>query len=140
MKKCFVSLDEDGGGSIGIEELENPLIGLGFAECKEEIQLMVDEIDKDGSGQIEFDEFLLLLKNTSTSENTAKIKQFFVDLANGNMLTDGVSFNTIVQQIRRAYMMDAVIGQDPFRVEQGKRIMKNVQRQAKRRRRLNVDE
>ena len=32
LKECFDSLDEDGGGSIGIEELEDPLIGLGFAE------------------------------------------------------------------------------------------------------------
>ena len=31
LKECFNSLDADGGGSIGLEELEDPLIGLGFA-------------------------------------------------------------------------------------------------------------
>jgi hypothetical protein len=29
-----MSLDGDGSGSIGIEELEDPLIGLGFAETR----------------------------------------------------------------------------------------------------------
>jgi hypothetical protein len=32
LKECFLALDADGGGSIGIDELEDPLIGLGFAE------------------------------------------------------------------------------------------------------------
>lgn len=32
LRDCFNSLDDDGSGSIGIEELEDPLIGLGFAE------------------------------------------------------------------------------------------------------------
>ena len=31
LKECFKTLDEDKGGAIGIEELEMPLIGLGFA-------------------------------------------------------------------------------------------------------------
>lgn len=32
LKECFSALDADGGGSIGIDELQDPLIGLGFAE------------------------------------------------------------------------------------------------------------
>ena len=74
LRKCFNSLDEDGSGSIGVQELENPLIGLGFAENKTEIEEMVAEIDADGSGQIEFDEFLLILKNSGTTGNSAKLK------------------------------------------------------------------
>lgn len=37
LRECFNSLDDDGSGSIGIEELEDPLIGLGFAESWEEV-------------------------------------------------------------------------------------------------------
>ena len=58
LKECFLSLDDDGSGSIGVAELENPLIGLGFANSRQEILDMVAEVDEDGSGQIEFDEFL----------------------------------------------------------------------------------
>ena len=59
LKECFCSLDEDGEGTISIEELETPLIGLGFADTREEVEEMVSEVDEDGSGEIEFDEFLL---------------------------------------------------------------------------------
>ena len=30
LKECFNSLDEDGSGSIGVEEISGPLIGLGL--------------------------------------------------------------------------------------------------------------
>ena len=32
LQECFGALDDDGSGSIGIEELCEPLIGLGFAD------------------------------------------------------------------------------------------------------------
>lgn len=41
LKECFDTLDEDGGGAIGIEELEKPLIGLGFAESSKDVQRMI---------------------------------------------------------------------------------------------------
>ena len=63
LKECFNSLDEDGGGSIGIDELEEPLIGLGFAETREEVLKMINEVDEDGSGNIEFTEFLGIINN-----------------------------------------------------------------------------
>lgn len=37
LRECFNSLDDDGSGSIGVEELEDPLIGMGFAESREEV-------------------------------------------------------------------------------------------------------
>ena len=32
LKEYFESLDEDGGGSIGVDELEDPLIALGLVD------------------------------------------------------------------------------------------------------------
>lgn len=32
LKECFSALDDDDGGSIGLDELTEPLIGLGFAD------------------------------------------------------------------------------------------------------------
>ena len=40
-------MDEDGGGSIGIDELEEPLIGLGLADTKEEVTAMILAVDDD---------------------------------------------------------------------------------------------
>lgn len=50
LKECFNGLDDDGSGSIGIDELEEPLIGLGFAANREEVLDMINLVDEDGSG------------------------------------------------------------------------------------------
>ena len=52
LRQCFNELDEDGGGSIGLDELEEPLIGLGIANSREEVENMIKLIDDDGD--IEF--------------------------------------------------------------------------------------
>ena len=83
LKECFDQLDDDGSGAIGSDELENPLIGLGFADTREEIDGLVELVDEDGSGQIEFDEFLQILKNTGNDPKTAKINKFFKDVGKG---------------------------------------------------------
>lgn len=73
LKECFMALDDDGSGSIGIDELEEPLIGLGFADKREDVLEMIADVDEDGSGQIEFEEFLLIIKNSDTNEKTVLI-------------------------------------------------------------------
>lgn len=66
LKECFNQLDDDGSGSIGIDELEEPLIGLGLAETREDVERMVAVVDEDGSGLIEFEEFLDIINNSDT--------------------------------------------------------------------------
>ena len=102
MRECFNALDEDGSGAIGIDELEGPLIGLGFYNTREEIEEMIDEIDDDGSGEIEFKEFLLILKQSEkASSDTTLIKQFFKDLSSGLIGQEDLSFNMVYANIRR---------------------------------------
>lgn len=52
-------------GSIGLEELEKPLISLGLCNSRQEVQKIMDSVDDDGSGQIEFNEFLAIIKSAS---------------------------------------------------------------------------
>lgn len=105
MKECFNTLDEDGSGAIGIDELEGPLIGLGFVDTREEIEEMIDKIDDDGSGEIEFNEFLVLLKHTEKGAgDTSLIKQFFKDLTSGIIGEEDLSFNMVYYNIRRQNM------------------------------------
>ena len=60
LKTCFRALDEDGGESIGVDELEDPLIALGLVNDRAQVEKMVLEIDDDAN--IEFEEFLQLVK------------------------------------------------------------------------------
>ena len=89
-------MDGDGSGSIGIEELEEPLIGLGFADTRDEVQEMVDAVDEDGSGQIEFTEFLSIIKNSDGNEKMGKINKFFKDMTSGQLAGNDLSFNLLV--------------------------------------------
>jgi centrin-1 len=56
-------LDDDGSGSIGWQELKEPLIGLGLTDSVEQILQMIELVDEDRSGLIEFQEFLQIIRN-----------------------------------------------------------------------------
>ena len=89
------------------------MIGLGFADTREEVLDMIRSVDDDGSGMIEFKEFLGIIKNSNANEKTAKINKFFKDMTSGKLTGDDLSFNLLVQNLRRKYMMDAILSQDP---------------------------
>jgi Ca2+-binding EF-hand superfamily protein len=55
LRQYFSELDDDGSGSIGVKELEDPLIALGLSQSRDEVQKMIEEVDEDESGKIEFD-------------------------------------------------------------------------------------
>lgn len=123
-------MDGDGSGAIGIQELEDPLIGLGFADNRKQVEEMISLVDEDGSGQIEFGEFLGILQNQS-DERTLKINKFFKDMAGGHLGSEDLPFNLLVQKMRRDYMMNAIMSTDPSKREFGERILKNSKMQTK---------
>lgn len=57
---------------------------------------MIDLVDEDGSGMIEFTEFLDIIKNSDGSEKTAKINKFFKDMTSGQLRQNDLSFNLLV--------------------------------------------
>ena len=50
-------------GSIGLDELEDPLIALGLAQTRDEVEKLIADVDDDESGQIEFKEFLSIMSS-----------------------------------------------------------------------------
>lgn len=48
-------------GTIDAKELKVAMRALGFEPKKEEIKKMISDIDKDGSGTIDFNEFLEMM-------------------------------------------------------------------------------
>ena len=83
LKKCFRSLDDDGSGSIGVEEIKGPLIGLGLVDSVEEVKQLVDLVDDDESGMIEFPEFLGIILNKQGNTKAQVITEFFKNLVSG---------------------------------------------------------
>mmetsp|Transcript_97480 Transcript_97480/g.179131 ORF Transcript_97480/g.179131 Transcript_97480/m.179131 type:complete len:80 (-) Transcript_97480:258-497(-) len=57
-KEAFDHFDIDGSGSIDAEELKVGMQALGLEPNNHEIQKMISDVDNDGSGKIEYEEFL----------------------------------------------------------------------------------
>ena len=65
MKNFYNQLDTDKSGMIGPDEIEETLISLGLARTKEEVDDIVKSLDVDGNGELDFEEFLQMFKETS---------------------------------------------------------------------------
>lgn len=61
IKEAFDLFDTDKSGQIDAKELKIAMRALGFEPSKEEIRQMIADADKDGSGMIEYPEFLELM-------------------------------------------------------------------------------
>lgn len=57
----FRHFDADGSGSIDVEELGDVFAAMGQNLSEDEIKALMAQADEDGSGEMEFEEFLLLM-------------------------------------------------------------------------------
>ncbi len=60
-RELFDLVDLDHGGSISPDELGSLMETLGLKPNQEELDEMIREIDEDGNGEIEFDEFVQVM-------------------------------------------------------------------------------
>ena len=60
-REAFLVFDKDGDGTITTKELGTVMRNLGQNPSKDELEEMVNSVDDDGTGSIEFPEFLLLM-------------------------------------------------------------------------------
>merc|ERR1712137_765222 len=61
IKDAFELFDQDQGGNIDRKELKVAIRALGFEPSKEELKKMMADADEDGSGEIDFSEFLQMM-------------------------------------------------------------------------------
>eukprot|EP00164_Ancoracysta_twista_P007939 GFYU01011381.1.p1 GENE.GFYU01011381.1~~GFYU01011381.1.p1 ORF type:complete len:155 (-),score=44.70 GFYU01011381.1:80-544(-) len=62
-QEIFDLVDIDKGGSIEADELQVLMDMMGLPTTQEELERMIEEIDQDGNGEIDFDEFLAVMQN-----------------------------------------------------------------------------
>ena len=68
-KEAFSLFDKDGDGSITCEELRTVMTSLGQNPTTTELQEMIQEVDSDGNGKIEFPEFLNMMAQKMSTRN-----------------------------------------------------------------------
>ena len=69
-REIFNLVDRDGGGSISKEELGELMDTLGINASQEEVDLMIEEIDQDNNGEIDFDEFVAVMSRKVNANYT----------------------------------------------------------------------
>mmetsp|Transcript_18891 Transcript_18891/g.8809 ORF Transcript_18891/g.8809 Transcript_18891/m.8809 type:complete len:114 (+) Transcript_18891:77-418(+) len=83
IKEAFDLFDTDGSGTIDPKELKAAMQSLGFEAKNQTIYQMVSDLDKDGSGAIDFEEFLDMMtarmSDKDTREDIDKVFRLFDD-------------------------------------------------------------
>jgi len=91
-KQAFDIFDQDGGGDISTRELGRVMKLLGQNPTREELAKIIEEVDVDGSGTIDFDEFLIMMvmqieeEGKTASEEELKEMFRFMDKNKDNMI------------------------------------------------------
>ncbi|XP_052767253.1 calmodulin-alpha-like isoform X2 [Mya arenaria] len=77
-KEAFSLFDKDGDGTITSIELGTVMRSLGANPTEAELQEMINEVDADGSGTIEFPEFLtMMMRNTRQNDTQEDLRAAF---------------------------------------------------------------
>jgi calmodulin len=77
-RELFSLFDRDGDGSITINELRTVMHALGQNPTEAELQGMLNAVDADGNGVIDFPEFLIMMtRRTSGTHSEEEIREVF---------------------------------------------------------------
>merc|ERR1712151_179664 len=95
MGEAFDLFDNDGSGAISVNELTSAMQSLGFDVKHAVVYNMVADLDADGSGEIEFGEFLDVmtakLSDKNTKEEIDRVFKLFDKDRNGTLEADDLS-------------------------------------------------
>jgi calmodulin len=86
-REAFSLFDKDGDGTISTRELGTVMRSLGQNPTEAELQDMINEVDADGSGTIDFPEFLVMMarkmRDTDSEEELREAFRVFDKDGNG---------------------------------------------------------
>merc|ERR1712072_750968 len=70
IREAFSLFDSDASGQIDVRELKAAMRALGLEVKNEELKKMVTDVDNDGNGTIEFNEFLQMMTGKMGEKDT----------------------------------------------------------------------
>lgn len=76
LRRIFESIDSDGNGSLEAEEIGKLCENMGAKLTAHELELAMRVIDKDGSGEVSFDEFSAWVMSASTGKVAKALSKF----------------------------------------------------------------
>ena len=78
LTKMFRTVDTDQSGAIDARELGNALTTLGLRLSRRELNAIMNHLDSDGNGEIDFDEFVTVMsRKVNTSYTPTQVKAAF---------------------------------------------------------------
>ena len=92
-KEAFSLFDKDGDGTITTKELGTVMRSLGQNPTEAELQDMINEVDADGNGTIDFLEFLSLMARKMRDTERSKL---FLGCLDGSLKEYSMISKTIV--------------------------------------------
>ena len=92
IKEAFDLFDSDHSGTIDTEELKQALSNLGIDAKNQTLQNMMNDIDKNQSGTIDFNEFIELMTAKMTDKDTPEDLRKVFDLFIGDDTADKIEF------------------------------------------------
>merc|ERR1711937_597390 len=96
IREAFGLFDGDASGAIDVRELKAAMRALGFEVKNEELKKMVADVDSDGSGQIEFGEFLEMMTGKMGEKDSRQdIEKVFKLFDDDN--TNKISFRNLAR-------------------------------------------
>ncbi|KAF1320891.1 Ca2+-binding protein/ef-hand superfamily protein, partial [Globisporangium splendens] len=112
LRQWFNALDADGLGKISVEELEDPMLSIGIVTDPREIKEIVDKLDMDANGLIDFHEFVEFLTPHAKHHKSslAKHEATFMQLTKKmeHQSSGFLDINAQLSTERRRFILDAI--------------------------------
>mmetsp|Transcript_10786 Transcript_10786/g.28671 ORF Transcript_10786/g.28671 Transcript_10786/m.28671 type:complete len:399 (+) Transcript_10786:121-1317(+) len=92
-----------GEEKINLDRLETMLISLGLARTRKEVQKIVQAIDTNGNGELDFEEYLEIFRSRANSE----MFEVFKAMMEGRLGDPNLNFENVVSTYRRQLFLEA---------------------------------